>query len=249
MPSSFLEPDLAPHFNAWKASPSPETADRLLGATKPIIEEALRTYGGASAESPNLRSRAKQLFLDAAQRYDPTRAKLRTHALTQLQGLRRFAAREEQIVRMPEQLLLDRRRMSQSENELRDRMGRDPSDTEIADHAGLSLRRIGKIRSMPSAYAEGTLTHVTGEGAGVMEPAVVNAPSDKARETWLQIVHSDLGPVDQLILEHSVGLHGKAVLSNQDIAHKLKISPGAVSQRRLRIQQKLDAAPLTGLFG
>lgn len=249
MPDSFLEPSLAPHFQAWKKSPGPETTDRLLQAVHPILDEALRTYGGASSTSPNLRSRAKQLALDAMGRYDPRQAKLRTHLLVQLQGLRRHAARQDQAIRLPEQMLLDRRHVSMAENDLRETLGRDPSDAETADKSGFSLKRIAKLRTLPGAFAESTLTHATEEGASLWEPNVQGHMQAGSANAWASLVYHDLDPIDQVILEHSLGLHNKPVLANQDIAHKLKISPGAVSQRRQRIQTKLDTAPLTGLFG
>jgi len=43
-----------------------------------------------------------------------------------------------------------------------------------------------------------------------------------------------------VILEHSTGLFGQPKLSNNDIARKLSVTPSAISQRRLRIQNQLD---------
>jgi hypothetical protein len=68
------------------------------------------------------------------------------------------------------------------------------------------------------------------------------------QESWHEFVYHDLDPIDQVILEHSLGLHGKQVLPNQDIARKLKLSPGAISQRKVRIQDQLNALPQTGMF-
>jgi DNA-binding NarL/FixJ family response regulator len=41
-------------------------------------------------------------------------------------------------------------------------------------------------------------------------------------------------------MEHTLGMNNKKVLSNQEIARKLGLSPGAISQRKARIQQLLD---------
>lgn len=248
-PPGRLEEQFAPHYQAWKAQPSPETAGSLLGAVDPVIKEAMRTYGSNSASSPTLRGKARLIALNAIERYDPSRSKLRTHLLTQLQGLRRLAAREEQAIRVPEQMSLDRNRMSSSENELREQLGRDPSDAELADHAGISLRRIGHIRAMPGAFAEGSLTRYDEDGAGVWQPPVQQQTSDKVQQSMFKFVYHDLDPISQVIMEHTVGMHGKPVLENQQIAQKLRMSPGAVSQRKLKIQQQLDSLSSTGLFG
>jgi DNA-directed RNA polymerase specialized sigma subunit len=41
-------------------------------------------------------------------------------------------------------------------------------------------------------------------------------------------------------MEHTLGLNGKKVLANTEVAKRLSISPGAVSQRKSRIQSRLD---------
>ena len=240
-----LEPEFAPHYAAWKKDPSPANAGKLLAAVNPVLDSALRTYGGAKA-SPTLRSHAKLLALEAARRYDPTRAKLRTHLMTHLQGLRRLHARESQIVTLPERVGLDLHRLHLTTQELTDRLGREPSDQELADHAGLSLKRLAHIRRARPGYAEGQLASRT-EGGQEMafDPAVVSGADD---DTWVNFVHGDLGPTDQLILEHTLGLHGKPRLSKQRIAARLRLSPGAVSQRAAKIQQLLDKREEIGSF-
>jgi DNA-directed RNA polymerase specialized sigma subunit len=234
-PQNLLESEFAEPYNTWKANPSPENATALLKTVHPVLTAALRTYGTQS--SPTLQSRAKIMALDAMDRYDPSKAKLRTHLMFQLQGLRRHAAREQQILSVPEQVALDLNHLRESENHLRDQLGRDPSDSELADHTGLSLKRIGYIRGARPSYAEGSMQRTTSEGEDIYSPPVVER--DNVRQ-WHEFVYHDLAPTDQLIMEHTLGLHGKPVLANKDLAQKLMISPGAVSQRKAKIQAKLD---------
>lgn len=248
-PASYLEPNFKPHFEAWKASPTPETTGNLLRAVDPVINEAIRTYGGGAAKSPTLRSKARRLTISALTNYDPTRAKLRTHLLSQLQGLRRMSAKEEQILNIPEQVLLDLGGLREAENRLRDQMGRDASDLELADHTGLSTKRIAYLRTMKPSFSEGRLVRVDDEGTSMNMPAVdPTGGQSQAFGAWHEFVYHDLDPIDQLIMEHTLGMHGKPQLSNQDIARHLRLSPGAISQRKARIQSKLDQNEATGLF-
>lgn len=234
--SSLLEPEFAPYFEAWKKEQNPRTSGALLKAISPVLDSAMRSYAGKP--SPTLRSRAKMMALDAMGKYDPRRAKLRTHLMVNLQGLRRAATQEGQIIHLPERVGLDLLRMHEAEEELRERLGRAPSDMELADYTGLSRKRIGYIRQARPGYAEGQLTAMPDKedkvsvGPGVVSPARNNA--------WHEFVYHDLHPIDQVIMEHSLGLHGKPVLSKQQIAKKLRLSPSAVSQRAARIQAKLD---------
>jgi DNA-directed RNA polymerase specialized sigma subunit len=234
-PESFLEEEFHAPYHVWKADPSPRNASALLQAVDPVISSALRTYGGTSP-SPVLRSHAKLLVLDAAGRYDPSRAKLRTHLMTNLQGLRRVHARQTQIIGVPERVGLDLHRLHLAERDLSDKLGRDPSDAELAEHTGLSMKRLGHVRQARPGYAEGQIAARGPEGEPAFDPAVVGADD----EAWVRFVHHDLHPADQLILEHTLGLNNKRKLSKQQIAKKLRLSPGAISQRAAKIQQLLD---------
>jgi len=236
-PSDLLEPEFTQHYWAWKKEPSPHNSSELLKILNPVLDSAIRSYVGVMP-SPTLRSRAKIIALDALEKYDPKRAKLRTHLMVNLQGLRRSANQEGQIVHLPERVGLDLFRIHEAENELKDRLGRDPSDSELADHTGLSRKRIGYVRQIRPIYAEGQFNTVTDdEDQAPTGPSVV---SPARNDTWADFVYHDLHPIDQLIMEHSLGLHGKPILSKKDIAKKLRLSPGAVSQRAAKIQEKLD---------
>lgn len=232
-----LEPEFKSSFEAWKKEPSPRTSTALLEAVHPVLESAIRSYGGKSP-SPTLHSRAKLLALDAAGRYDPSKAKLRTHLMVNLQGLRRASAREGQIISIPERVGLDLFKLHEAENELSDRLGRGPSDLELADHTGLSRKRLEHIRKARPGYSEGQVSNVVDEeGQASMGPSVI-APANNM--VWQDFVYHDLHPTDQIIMEHSLGLHGKPILSKQAIAKKLRLSPGAISQRAAKIQERLD---------
>jgi DNA-directed RNA polymerase specialized sigma subunit len=231
-----LEDEFRDSFGRWAKEPDPVNTGKFLKSIDPVLQSALRTFGGRTP-SPVLHSHAKLLALHAASNYDPSRAKLRTHLMTHLQGLRRLSARENQIVSIPERVGLDLHHLHITEEELRDKLGREPSTSELADHSGISVKRIGHIRKARPGFAEGQMVSDTEEGGeAAFQPAVLGQPTD----TWHEFVYHDLDPIDQLIMEHTLGMHGRRRMAKQAIARKLRLSPGAISQRAARIQQKLD---------
>ena len=244
-PDYKLEKNFHEPYHTWKADPTPENADLVLNAVQPITDKAVRQFVGLNP-SPTIRSKAKTMALKALQSYDPTRAQLNTHLLNQLQGLRRANVHEQRMMAVPEQVALDWKHLYDAETEHKGEIGSEPSDMELADKTGLSLKRIKYVRQMKPSIAEGVYMQPTSEDE-VFSPAVQGArePSDRA---WVDFVYHDLPPIDQKILEHSLGLHGKPKLTNQDIAHKLGISPAAISQRRTKIQAMLDRQEELGLF-
>ena len=111
MPGPFsdnrLEEKYQPAFAAWRQQPSPQTTGQLLRAVDPDIEKAISAHVGQS--NPLLKSRARQLALTAFQSYDPQQARLGTHLVNQLQGLKRISRKQNQVLSVPERVSLDER--------------------------------------------------------------------------------------------------------------------------------------------
>lgn len=225
-----LEPEFRAPVEAYLAAPSPATAGPVLRVVSPVIDEALRSYAGSESQAATARAQAKRLTLEAVRRYDPQRAKLRTHLLSHLRGIRRQVERASGGVYVPEQWRIDARTVSAVHADLRDELNRDPSDAEVADRASIPVDRVRRARNVPLVLSSSR----GGEGV------TVAAPSEHAWNRWVEGVYHDLHPTDQVILEHSFGLFGNPVLSGQDVAKKINLSPGAVSQRKARIQGMLN---------
>lgn len=234
-----VSPEFDTLYTSWSTNKTPETNTKILSAVQPVIDTALQSYGG-TAYSPTLRSRAKLMALKALQTYDPQKGNVRTHLLSQLQSLRRAAAKEQNIISLPEQVGLDFQNLNTAENELRDQYGRDPTDDELADHTNLSKRRIQKIRSFNQPLAEGTVSRIVDEDSSGGDVASTIPGSRKGVDAWLDFVYDDLGPTDKLIMDMVLGRNGRKKASTQDIARRLGITPGAVSQRAAKIQTMID---------
>lgn len=228
--ASLLEPEFAPHFDAWKKAKTPEANATMLGHIQPMIDQAITAHVGQA--NPLLTSRARKMALDALKTYDPSRARLRTHLFNQLQGLKRVNRQQTSVIRVPERVSLDRYHLDNATQELIDKLGRDPTDDELADHAGFSVKRIKHVRGYNPAVAEGTLEAAHPEGQQVFGGTEGLGPR---HSLWHEVVKMDLSPTDQYIMEATL----KGV-PNQVVARKLKRSPGLVSQRKKFIQGLLD---------
>lgn len=240
-----LEPEFTDAFDAWKKTPGPTANSGLLKAVTPIIDSAIRSYG---TQSPTLRSRAKQMTLQAMTTYDPNKGKLRTHLLSQLQGLRRFSAQEQNIISLPEQVALDQKFLHDQENSLRDFLGRDPADAEIADQTGISLKRLKYVRQFKPPLAESLVSRPTDDGSDIMEPGVKQLGRDDEGEAWLDFVYADLNNTDRLIMDYTLGRNGSPKLPLHEVARRLGVTPSAASQRLGRIQGMIDERSTLGIL-
>jgi DNA-directed RNA polymerase specialized sigma subunit len=227
-------------FDTWRGAPTPQTNTQIIKTIQPVIDTALSSYVGQSP-TPAIRSKAKLMALKALQTFDPKMGNVRTHLLSQLQSLRRAAAQEQNIISIPEQVGLDYQKLVEAENELRDRLSRDPSDDEIADATGLSTRRIGKIRSFHQPLAEGSTIIDTGDDYADSGGIASSIPGQtSAQDAWLEFVYGDLSTTDKLIMDMTLGRNGRKKAGTAEIARKLNITSGAVSQRAAKIQTLLN---------
>lgn len=234
-------------FNDWQKQQTPENNTRLLKTVQPIIDTAVSSYAGQAA-GPTIKSRAKLLALKALGSYDPQRGNVKTHLLSQLQRIRRLSAQTQNIISLPEQVGLDYQRLTEAENELRDQVGREPTDDELANFTNLSKRRIQKIHKFQQPLAEGTVSHIVDENSSGGDVASQVPGQTRAIDAWMDFVYDDLGPTDKLIMDLTLGRNGRRKVSTAEIAQKLRMTPGAISQRAAKIQAMLDKRHTQGGF-
>jgi len=231
--------DFEPLYTTWRSNQTPETNTKILMSVQPVIDSAVASYAGPAATSA-LKSKAKMMALKALGTYDPQKGNVRTHLLSQLQSLRRLSAKEQNIISLPEQVGLDFQNLTRAENEFIDQHGREPTDDELADYTNLSARRIKKIRQFNQPLAEGTVSRIVDEDSGGGDVASQIPGRVDATEAWMNFVYEDLGPTDKLIMDMTLGRSGRRKTSTKDIAARLRLTPGAVSQRAAKIQTMLD---------
>lgn len=224
-------------YTTWKDDPTPQNMGLALQAANPVINSALRSYGKGNQA---LKGRARVLAAKAIQSYDPNKgAKLRTHMMNQMQPLIRSARQYSQPVHIPERAQTDLYQVEEGHQRFFDDYGREPSDKELADLTGLSIKRIAHVRALRNTgLPESALTQLGDEGEEQFFPGMEQLNSE---QIFIEFIHHDLDPIDQKILEWRTGLYGKPKLSNNEIAKRLGLSAGAVSQRAAKISKRLAA--------
>lgn len=229
-------------WKAWNMSGADDDFCRVLDDAKPIIDNAVMTY--APNSSPAVRSKAKILAAQAIKMYDPSKGtKLQTFLHVQLQPLQREAA-SYTTVHAPERVRFDLSRLKQMQRRFFDENGRDPNIDELTDFTGLSRKRIAHIRKFDRGVVGEGMFEESGEGGAGM-PQVQQAAS-----MWEDFVYDELGPQDKLIYDLKTGRGGEQPLGVSDIARRLKVSAGAISQRLSRIANRLaEGKELESTYG
>jgi len=207
----------------------------LLKLVQPETNRGLSAF--VSHPNPVIKGKARKLTLDAIKSYDSSKAKLGTHIVNHMQGLRRQSRKQLNVLSIPERVMIDQGHLEQARVELSDSLGRDPSMTELADKSSISIKRINHLKTFNRPLAEGTIlgANAANPDSGAFLPTV-----QQSSGVWAELVYDDLGDTDKKVMEWTLGMHGAESLTNSAIAAKLRLSPGAISQRKLNIQKMLD---------
>lgn len=239
-----LETNLTEPYVNWKKDPSPVNMDSLLTSMSPIINNGVKAYGNAG--NPLHTSHARSILVNALPKYDPRQSSLKTFAMTHLQGLRRMSAKQDQVIHLPETLGIGLSRMDQTTKDLTDDLGRPPSDEELSRKMHIPLKHLAKIRGIKQPIPDGMLMGNVDDEGDYAAPMITGSVKDQ--QAWQDFVYQSVGPVDQLIMEHSLRLNGKPKKNTSEIAKMVGTSPAAISQRKKKIQALLDSQHKGGLF-
>ena len=217
----------------WLRNKSPESMSKVLDALSPTINSEITRYSGSK---PLLRSRAKVLAIKAVKSFDPmSGAKLNSWVVTNLKPLARYSIQQRDI-HIPEVAARQAAAVNTATEQLKDELGRDPTDEEIADELGISVKRVQAVRSKAVAtVTSGTFDEMDTDDASAVPAVSKSDPVPFATEA----VYRDLSPEDKLIFDSATGSHGKPRIPGGEVAKQLGISPAAVSQRARAIGEQI----------
>lgn len=213
-----------PEYDNWLKDPTPENLGKVVDTLSPTLISEVQRFSGPK---PLLRAKAKELAIKAIHTYDPTKgAALKSWAVTQLQPLHRYG-KQLRPVRSSELAIQQAAEINTQTQRLQEELGRDPEDHEIADYVGISVKRIRDLRRkvVPTMNESSLASEDTGQ---IDLPAVTGAPgqNDYASEA----AYMSLSPRERKIFDWKTGLHGQSMLTNQEIARRLGLTPAAISQ-------------------
>jgi len=225
-------------YGVWVKTKDSSQLQIMLDQLNPDIDKAVYAYSGLNA-GPAVKTRAKLLATKAIKKYSPNSgSSLRSWVYTQLQPLSRYS-RELAPSPVPERAYQQISALKKFEADFYENKGRVPSDGEVSDLTGMSIRQLNKVRSMDKRVFSESSAAFTGDNP-VTSQEITIAQNPGFQKDVLDTMYSSFTPQEQVILEHKLGYNGKKIMSNNDIAKSLKISPGRVSQLTTTIAARLD---------
>lgn len=222
-------------YARWRADPTPANMNAVLDDLSTTINAEIQRFSGPK---PLLKSRARALAVKAVRTYDPASgAKLRSWVTTQLMPLSRYNNVLKPVY-APEDVARKAYAVSAARASFLDEHGRDPTDEELADEIGISVKRLRGIAGRVPAIINEPDADPESDDAAQELAVYTSNPVRDAQDA----VYASLDSRDKAIFDGRTGLHGAKAMSGKALADMLHVSPAFVSQRAADIAGRiLDA--------
>lgn len=226
-------------YEIWNNDKTDENFKNVFNALKPTIKYALASNNALN--DPLIETKAKVLTAKAIKSFDPTYGtSLPTYLNRQLQKLSRFTRDMRSPIKIPERQLYAAAELAKVENELKDKYGRDPTVSDIADEMGIPIKKVENIRKqfVKQISEKNYFSGVTEEDDTSSNDEQGAYTTDFTKEA-ISYVYNDLGYRDKKILEYSTGFGGSDILTPKEIAKKLKLSLSQISRINAKLANRI----------
>ncbi|RLC97531.1 MAG: hypothetical protein DRI46_12870 [Chloroflexi bacterium] len=230
-------------FNQWNKTGKKEHFQQLYRSYRPVLESAMQksTYGSTIPKSV-FQLEAANEFHRSLKNFNPDKAKMKTYIYGNVQNkLKRLNSKYKDLSRIPERSsggYFDVGRLRNTEEILKDNLGREPSTAELADGMGLSVRDTQRLQQ--EAGVKNLSLNET-----LQDTATVDSTYDPA----LEAAYYDMNGEEQMVFDRITGLHGKnAILKDTgtvDYGHlslMTGLSPRRITEIRKRIARHISKA-------
>lgn len=232
-----LNPAIA--YEVWNEDQSPENFRNLYNTLRPTVQYALAANNAVG--DPLIETKAKILTAKAIKSFDPSYgSSLPTYLSNQLQKLTRYTRDVRSPIKIPERQLYAAAELARTEEEWKDKYGKDPTVSDLADAMGVSIKKIEDIRKQfIKQVSEGKYF----AGATSEDDVSSNDEQDKTETEYtkeaLNYIYNDLGYRDKKILEYTTGFGGSDILTPAEISKKLGISQSQISRINAKLANRV----------
>lgn len=203
----------------WRAHKAgdPNAKWDLLHRFEGMISNHAATHSNVNSKSV-VEAQLKHMALDAFETYNPNAgAKLSTHVMNRFRKLSRSNIKNQQAIRLPENIAMKYAKINEAETYLTEVLGRKPSALEIAEYLGWG---VDDVESAMKRFHKELV-----ESKQVFDPGVVDADISGSafRNAYYSMSHEE-----QYIIDYTLGEDGpnkKPRKSAQQIMMDLRMTP------------------------
>lgn len=213
----------------WKQDRSQQNTRQVIDLLNPTIDSALHTY--TPGQQKQFKIKAINIALDSLKNFDQSKkVSPSTYVFTALQRLNRVRRQRQNIIHIPQSQVYLKNLVDKKQQQLQTKLGRQATDQQLSDATGISKKKLDRLKSGSVFNESSAVNQQSGDSTFKVKGLTQN--------DYFNYVYDSVSPVDKKIMQWT---RNKSMgMSNNEIAKKLKLSAGAVSQRKAKIQQMLS---------
>lgn len=215
----------------WQQEEHQPAYDELRNRHKGMVYQQTNKYQASPVPQDALETQGWIHFDEAVDNYDPNQgAQFPTYLNYRLRKLDRYNKKYQNVGRIPEARAAKIGDYNRAREDLEHELGRQPEAGEIAQKAGIDDNEVQRIeKGQRQDLYEGKY-----EGEQLHDPAEARG------EQVLRDARHELTDQEKEVYDHLMGYGGKEkVESKQELAKKLGMSPGRVSQISGNVARKI----------
>jgi len=207
-------------WKKWKRTKRSDLLQELLDYYQPRVEYQIKTFSSTAVPSYLVEAEAKKNLIKAFNSYDPLKGtELTTHVLNYMQKTNRFIYTYQNVAKIPEHRVIKISTYQKAYNDLKYKLGREPSALELAEDLGWDIKEVERMRR-----------ELQGGMSGHYD--IANESYDFVEDALSYYIYYSLPPDLKPLYEYLTGYGGAPRLSVAEIKRKLHLTDYAFKKKK-----------------
>jgi DNA-directed RNA polymerase specialized sigma subunit len=232
-------------WQRFKQTPNPQDFRWLHQSHQPLIYSAqARNLRSTTLPKAAVRSDGLRQYIGALHSWDPSKGAFSTHLNQHMQHNSRYLTKYQNVGKIPEERAQMIGLLQNRLAHLRESLGREPSNAELADDMKASMAEVAELSRKMNRITPRTIETLRREVRRDLNPdapgGAVHVESSPVLD-HLIFLHGSLSPEQQVVLEHTFEGFGKPVIEDpMKLAPVVGMSPQKIRALRQQIHQKVQ---------